>query len=102
MELRPGQKLHSSVSDAQFVVVRAPSQPVDVRCGGAPLLAEPPATGASVAPDPSLGEGAQMGKRYSDEELGLELLCSRPGGGALTVDSHPLELKGAKPLPSSD
>ena len=37
MELRPGQKLYSAVCDAQFVVVRAPSTPVDVGCGGAPL-----------------------------------------------------------------
>jgi hypothetical protein len=43
-----------------------------------------------------------IGKRYADEDLGLELLCSRGGAGALTANGEPLLLKGAKPLPSSD
>ena len=32
---------------------------------------------------PSLGDGPLLGKRYADEELGLELLCTRAGDGAL-------------------
>jgi len=52
--------------------------------------------------DTALGEGPALGKRYADDERGLELLCSRAGTGALTVDGEPLLLKGAKPLPSSD
>jgi hypothetical protein len=38
MKLRPGQKLHSAVCDAQVVVVKAPADAVDLACGGAPLL----------------------------------------------------------------
>jgi hypothetical protein len=102
MELRPGQKLHSAVSDAQVVVVRAPSTAVELGCGGSPLLDEGQDPPAGAALDASLGEGPLMGKRYADEELGLELLCTRPGDGALTVDGRPLLVKGAKPLPSSD
>jgi hypothetical protein len=102
MELRAGQKLHSAVSEAQFVVVRAPSDPVEISCGGVPLLAQPvdneARTGLASTPE----AGALTGKRYADEQLGLELLCSRGGGGTLTVDDRALELKGAKPLPSSD
>jgi hypothetical protein len=100
VELRPGQKLYSAVCDAQFVVVRAPSTPVDVGCGGAPLRDDEQPPSGEV--DESLGEAVQLGKRYADEDLGLELLCSRPGAGALTVDGRPLLMKGAKPLPSSD
>jgi hypothetical protein len=101
MELRAGQKLHSAVCDAQVVVVKAPSQPVELGCGGAPLLADgESADGAAL--DDSLGDGPLLGKRYADEDLGLELLCTRAGKGALTVDGRPLLLKGAKPLPSSD
>ena len=59
-----------------------------------------PAAGAAL--DESLGDGPQLGKRYADEELGLELLCTRAGAGALTADGAVLGLKGAKPLPSSD
>jgi hypothetical protein len=54
------------------------------------------------APDPSLAGGTQMGKRYADEASGLEVLCTKAGAGTLTLDGAPIELKGAKPLPSSD
>jgi hypothetical protein len=101
MKLRPGQKLHSAVCDAQVVVVRAPSDPVEVGCGGAPLLDDGEAA-SGAALDPSLGDGPQLDKRYADDDLGLELLCTKAGTGALTVDGRPLLVKGAKPLPSSD
>jgi hypothetical protein len=102
MKLRPGQKLHSAVCDAQVVVVRAPATEVEIGCGGAPLLDDGQDAGGAAALDPSLGDGPLLGKRYADEELGLELLCTRPGKGALTIDGRPLLVKGAKPLPSSD
>ena len=43
-----------------------------------------------------------MGKRYVDEAGDLELLCTKPGEGSLTLAETPLTVKGAKPLPSSD
>jgi hypothetical protein len=101
MQLRPGQKMFSEVCDAQFVVVKAPAGPVELGCGGRPLLAEAP-SGATGDVDTSLGEAAQLGKRYADEELGLEVLCTKEGQGALTLDGALLPMKGAKPLPSSD
>jgi hypothetical protein len=102
MQLRPGQKLHSAVSQAQVVVVRAPAGDVDVACGGVPLLADGEEAASGAQLDASLGDGPVLGKRYADEDLGLELLCTRPGDGALTVDGRVMPLKGAKPLPSSD
>jgi hypothetical protein len=102
MKLRPGQKLHSAVCEAQVVVVRAPATDVEIGCGGAPLLDDGQEADGAAPLDPSLGDGPLLGKRYADEELGLELLCTRPGKGALTVDGRPLGVKGAKPLPSSD
>ena len=101
MKLRPGQKLHSAVCDAQVVVVKAPADDVDLGCGGAPLLDDGEA-GGDAALDASLGDGPLLGKRYADDDLGLELLCTRAGTGALTVDGRLLPVKGAKPLPSSD
>ncbi|HVN50504.1 MAG TPA: hypothetical protein VMT43_03680 [Acidimicrobiales bacterium] len=101
MELRPGQKLRSTVCEAEVVVVRAPSGDVEVGCGGAPLVDAADASPAGQL-DASLGDGPLLGKRYADDELGLELLCTKSGTGALTVNGQPLPLKGAKPLPSSD
>lgn len=102
MQLKPGQKLRSAVCEAQVVVVKAPGVDVEVGCGGAPLLADGDEADGGATLDPSLGDGPLLGKRYADEELGLELLCSRAGQGALTVDGRVLPVKGAKPLPSSD
>lgn len=99
--LRPGQKLNSAVSDAQMVVVKAPDTDVEVSCGGVPMLADDQG-GAGGELDQSLGEGPLLGKRYADEDLGVELLCTKAGDGALTVDGRILPVKGAKPLPSSD
>jgi hypothetical protein len=102
MELRPGQKLHSAVCDAQVVVVKAPSTSVEIGCGGSPMLDDGQEPDAAAALDDSLGEAPLIGKRYADDDLGLELLCTRAGKGALTVDGQPLPVKGAKPLPASD
>jgi hypothetical protein len=103
MELRPGQKLHSAVCEAQVVVVRAPKGvTIDLRCGGAPLLLDGTAPEGALSLDASLGDGPVLGKRYANDELGLELLCTRTGSGALTADGQPIPMKGAKPLPASD
>jgi hypothetical protein len=102
MKLTPGTRLRSAVCDTQVVVVRAPGDPVDLRCGGAPMV---PLDSPAEAPgtlDPTEADGTLLGKRYADEDLGLELLCSKPGQGSLTCEGTRLPLKGAKPLPSSD
>lgn len=100
MQLKPGLRLESATCDTQVVVVKAPADDVDVRCGGAPMR-ELGAVGDRVAPTGD-GDPTLLGKRYEDAELGLELLCTQGGAGALTVGDAPLHVKGAKPLPSSD
>jgi hypothetical protein len=100
MELTPGMKLRSGACEAQFIVVRAATGDVDLRCGGAPLLTGDAAGDATL--DPELSGGSLLGKRYADEDLGLELLCTKAGDGSLTLGGSPLVLKSAKPLPSSD
>ena len=100
MELKPGLKLRSGACEAQFIVVRAAAGDVDLRCGGAPLLAGDEEGGADL--DPAQSEGSLLGKRYADEGVGIELLCTKGGAGALFVNGAPLPLKEAKPLPSSD
>jgi hypothetical protein len=51
---------------------------------------------------PGFDGGTQLGKRYADEALGLELLCTKAGEGSISVGDAILEVKGAKPLPASD
>ena len=102
MELRPGLRLESATCDTQVVVVKAPKDAadVDVRCGGAPMRVVD--TGGDRVPVTGEGEPTLLGKRYADDDLGLELLCTRGGAGTLSVGAQPLLQKGAKPLPSSD
>jgi hypothetical protein len=101
MQLKPGIRLESATCDTQVVVVRAPADvDIDVRCGGEPMREA--GAGGERLPMSATGEAALLGKRYADEELGLEVLCSKGGEGTLTVGDEPLPIKGAKPLPSSD
>jgi hypothetical protein len=99
-EVKPGARLRSAVSDAEVVVVRAPQSEVSLCCGGRPMLALDAAPEGAQAPEGD--EATLLGKRYVDEESALELLCTKGGAGALTVDGRTLTIKGAKPLPSSD
>jgi hypothetical protein len=46
--------------------------------------------------------GTLLGKRYADEAIGLEVLCTKAGQGSLSVGDTALAVKEAKPLPSSD
>ena len=102
LELKAGSRWRSPVCDTEVVVVRAPAEPVDLACGGhamVPLDAEPPA-GLELKDDQA--DGTLLGKRYAVADVGLELLCTKPGKGSLTLAGEPIGLKEAKPLPSSD
>jgi hypothetical protein len=100
MELKPGLRLKSTACTTELMVVRAPKGDVDLRCGGAPVTAFGEATQSEL--DPEFSKGTQIGKRYIDEEGGLEVLATKAGEGSVSVGSTLLAEKGAKPLPSSD
>jgi hypothetical protein len=44
----------------------------------------------------------QLGKRYKSADGAVEILVNKPGTCDLRYDGQPMELKEAKPLPSSD
>jgi hypothetical protein len=102
MLLKAGSRLKSAVCDTEVIVVRAPSEDTDLRCGGVAMLdfADERPPGGAV--DPAHGGGTLLGKRYADESVGIELLCTKPGDGSLSIAEQPLLVKEAKPLPASD
>jgi hypothetical protein len=51
---------------------------------------------------PGFDQGTLVGKRYGDEELGIELLCTKGGRASISIGSDLLMPKGSKALPASD
>jgi hypothetical protein len=101
MPYKPGTKLRGVADTTEVVVIRAPAEDVDLRCGGHPMVAD--GAGGDLRPlDPQFAGGTQLGKRYVNEAASLELLCTRTGTGALSVGTEALAIKTAKPLPASD
>jgi len=102
VDLKPGSRCKSVADATEVMVTRAPAQPVDLRCGGHPMVplgaGEPP----MAAADPGHSSGTALGKRYADDASGLELLCTKAGAGSLAIGDVPLQQKDAKALPSSD
>jgi hypothetical protein len=101
MELKAGMQLRSAVGTAEIVVVKAPPGSVDLTSGGVSMVLRD----VDIAPAETVSghEGELLlGKRYSNETGTIEVLCSKPGPGSLALDAQPLQLKTAKPLPSSD
>ena len=100
--LKAGSRLKSAVCSSELMVVVAPSGDVNLTCGGAPVIDIGADAPAGAAIDPDHKGGTQMGKRYTNEAGSIEVLCTKPGEGSLALDGTALEIKGAKPLPSSD
>ena len=101
IQLRPGDRFRYAVCETELVVVKAPSDELDLRCGGAAVLGPDDEAPAGASLDPAHAAGSLIGKRYTDGAE-LEVLCSKAGEGSLSVGDVDLEVKGAKPLPSSD
>jgi hypothetical protein len=102
VKLSPGTRLRSVTDTTEVVVVRAGAEDVDLCCGGAAMA--PQGTDASSGGPPVAGfdGGTQVGKRYEDTDAGLEVLCTKPGPGSLSIGARAMTQKDAKPLPSSD
>jgi hypothetical protein len=98
-DLTVGTHLHVAGDTAELIVVRAPSETIDLRYGGVPLLGD---GDESAEPTPAADGGVLLGKRYVHEASGLELLCVKPGRALLTVSDEVLPVKSAKQLPASD
>jgi hypothetical protein len=102
MKMKAGMRLRSSVCKTEIVVVRPPSQDVDLWCGGASMVTVDDPTPSLGTPIGGQDQGSWLGKRYVNESVGLEVLCTKAGDGTLSLAGEILEEKVPKPLPSSD
>lgn len=102
MELKPGSRWKSAVCSAEAVVVRPAKGEGVLECGGHPMTGLNDAKPEGLTLAPEFSGGVTVGKRYFDEETGLEVLASKAGTGSLSLSGRPLKLREAKALPSSD
>ncbi|MGH3249607.1 MAG: hypothetical protein ACRDOI_25860 [Trebonia sp.] len=101
VKFRAGQQLVSAVDTTTVIVIKAPDRECTLTCGGVEMVPAGEVV-AAAEPDPSLLGGTQIGKRYVDEADTLQVLCTKAGDGTLALDSAPLVIQAAKPLPASD
>jgi hypothetical protein len=99
--LNVGARLRSSVSATEVVVVRGPSEEIELSCGGAAMVPSASAGAGSGGAVEPVGS-TLLGKRYVDGASGLEVLCIKPGAGQLAASGRPLAIKAPTALPASD
>jgi len=102
MDVKVGSRWKSAVCSTEIIIVRAPVEPVSLACGGHEVVTMTAERFAGATPDLGQTDGTQLGKRYTDEATGIEVLCTRSGAGSLTVDGRALQIKKPKLLPASD
>jgi hypothetical protein len=107
MQLRVGMRLASTSGPVEVVVVRAPEASGNLTCAGEPMLeagnqTEKATASPALAPPEETTHQVLLGKRYTNEDGSLELLCTKPGPGPLAWNGVVLSTKAPKPLPSSD
>ena len=98
--LSAGQRLKSTVCATEIMVIAAPDEDIELQCGGATMTDGEGNAGGRV--DADYAEGTALGKRYVNEDGGLELLCVKPGDGSLSAGGEVLKVKDAKKLPKTD
>jgi hypothetical protein len=100
--LKNGARLQSQVCDTQVIVVKAGTAEGILTCGGAPMIELGGTAAEGLTLDAEAAGGTVLGKRYVDAENTIEVLATKGGAGSLALDGVLLEIKSAKPLPSSD
>jgi hypothetical protein len=99
VSLKPGTRLFAQNSSCEVIVVRSAPSVDAVFCAGLEMLPAATPGAAGQAPD---GPAVQLGKRYTDSEDQVEILCTKAGTGPLALGGKELTIKSAKPLPASD
>ncbi|WP_063039230.1 hypothetical protein [Nocardia pseudovaccinii] len=100
LSLKPGTRVFSAVDSTELIVVKVPADPIELTIGGAPAVLSAAEKYGST-PNASNG-GTAIGKRYTNADATVELLCTKPGPGVPAINGEVLVLKEARPLPASD
>ena len=91
-------KIYVAPSGAQLIVTKG--GPGTLSDGEVALLQQ---NSGSFPEGTKAGEGqVQLGKRYKSTDGAVEVLINKAGACDLRYEGAPMELKEAKPLPSSD
>jgi hypothetical protein len=98
VSLKVGSRLRTPTSTTEVIVVKAGAGDGELVCAGGVMTTE------QVSPQPLSDGGTQiqLGKRYTDDDSGVEVLCTKPGAGPLMLDGRELTVKSATALPASD
>jgi len=99
---KPGTRLRSVTCTTEAVIVRGPAEATDLRCGGQPMVDVAADDAERFDVTAPFDGGSLVGKRYVNEDESIEVLCTKAGGGSLSIGDVALSVKGAKPLPASD
>jgi hypothetical protein len=99
---KAGLRLASVVCDTEVIVIKAPKDDLDLRCGGQPMVELSDDVARSGEPVAPFDTGTLIGKRYATADPAVEVLCTKAGAGSLSIGDTPLPAKEATPLPSSD
>lgn len=92
-------KIYVAPSGMQLIVTKG--GPGVLSDGTVPLLRAD--SGEKFSPDTPAGSTAlQLGKRYRSADGAVEVLINKAGPCELRYEGQAMELKEAKPLPSSD
>ncbi|HQR03034.1 MAG: hypothetical protein JSR19_01095 [Proteobacteria bacterium] len=100
--LKAGTRLKSAVCDTEVMVIKVPAGEYDIRCGGAEMLDMATARDGAGSIAAGHDSGTLVGKRYVDSQEKVEMLCTKGGAGAVSINGEMLAVKQAKALPSSD
>ncbi len=86
----------------EVVVIKPPQGEGDLTCAGVPMVPREDGAAPTPSADAAEGEATIIGKRYSEESSGIEVLCSQAGDGPLAFGGVVLTVNAPKPLPASD
>lgn len=101
MDLKAGTRLVSKCCDAEVMIIKSPGQG-NVSCGGHEMYLVSEKGSSTEDLNADLSGGVLIGKRYTDADQTIELLCVKAGKGTLAFNGIIMRVKEAKKLPSSD